>query len=125
MKKIDKTVIKETKYITIFVVVLSLIMQSVFIAFKKWDYTVFLGNLLMGAFSILNFFLMGLSVSKAITKDEKDAKATMKLSQTYRMLIMAVVLIIGFTVPAFNKLSVIITVFFPRIAMLFRSFIKE
>ena len=122
MKNIDKTVIKETKYIAVCVLVISLIMQSVFLIIRKWDYTVLLGNAFIGFFSVLNFFLMGLSVSKAVVKEEKEAKSIMKLSQTYRMLLMAVVLIIGLTVPVFNKLAVIITVFFPRIAIMSRAF---
>ncbi len=125
MKNIDKTVIKETKYITVFVIILSLIMQSVFLILRKWDYTVLLGNILMGFFAVLNFFIMGLCVSKAVVKEEKEAKSIMKLSQTYRMLLMAIILIIGLTVPVFNKLTVIITVFFPRIAVFFRGFLKQ
>ena len=124
MKIIDKTVIKETKYITVCVIILSLIMQSVFLVINKWDYTVLFGNILMGFFSVLNFFLMGLSVAKAVTKDEKEAKSVMKLSQTYRMLLVAIVLIIGLTVPVFNNVAVIIAVFFPRIAVMFRAFLK-
>ena len=124
MKIIDKTVIKETKYITVCVIILSLIMQSVFLVIDKWDYTVLFGNILMGFFSVLNFFLMGLSVAKAVTKDEKEAKSVMKLSQTYRMLLVAIVLIIGLTVPVFNNVAVIIAVFFPRIAVMFRAFLK-
>ncbi len=125
MKNIDKTVIKETKYITVFVIILSLIMQSVFLILKKWDYTVLLGNVFMSSFTVLNFFLMGLSVSKAVVKEEKEAKSIMKLSQTYRMLLMALVLIIGLTMPVFNKLVIIIAVFFPRIAVFFRGFLKQ
>lgn len=123
MKNIDKTVIKETKYIAVCVLVISIIMQSVFLIIRKWDYTVLLGNAFIGFFSVLNFFLMGLSVSKAVVKEEKEAKSIMKLSQTYRMLLMAVVLIIGLTIPVFNKLAVIITVFFPRIAVMLRGFL--
>ena len=124
MKIIDKTVIKETKYITVCVIILSLIMQSVFLVIDKWDYTVLFGNILMGFFSVLNFFLLGLSVAKAVTKDEKEAKSVMKLSQTYRMLLVAIVLIIGLTVPVFNNVAVIIAVFFPRIAVMFRAILK-
>ena len=80
MKKVDKTVLKETKYIAKFVVLLSAIMQAVFLVVGKWDMTVLLGNILSGVAGVLNFFLMGISIQKALTKDVKDAKTTMKLS---------------------------------------------
>lgn len=120
MKNVDKTVIKETKYILTFVVLLSVIMQLVFVVLGRWDYKVLLGNILSGTAGVLNFFLMGIGVQKALTKDEKDAKATIKLSQTYRTLFIAVVLIIGFAVKVFNPLAVVIGMFFPRVAVSMR-----
>lgn len=120
MKNVDKTIIKETKYILNFVVILSVIMQLVFVALGRWDYKVLLGNILSGTAGVLNFFLMGLSVQKALNKDEKEAKATIKLSQTYRTFFLAAVLIIGFAVKVFNPLVVVIGIFFPRVAVSMR-----
>ena len=71
MKKIDDAVLKETKYISMWVLVLSVLMQSVFLIIGKWDYTVLLGNLLSGAAVILNFFMLGLTVQRALEKEEK------------------------------------------------------
>jgi len=127
--KIDATVKKETKYIAFCVVILSVLMQAVFLIVGKWDYTVLLGNLLSGAVSVLNFFLLGLTVQKALTKEEKEAKNIMKLSQTYRFLMLIAVVGIGAALPCFNILAVVIPVFFPRIAIsvrpLFDSKINE
>ena len=120
MKNIDKTVIRETKYILAFVVILSVITQLVFVLMGKWNYTILLGNILSGTAGVLNFFLMGLSVQKALTKDQKDAKTTIKLSQTYRTLFLAVVLVVGFTVKVFNPVSVVLGLFFPRVAVSLR-----
>jgi uncharacterized membrane protein len=120
MKKIDATVIKETKYISLWVILLSTLMQSVFFVIGKWDHTVLLGNLLSGATVILNFFLIGITVQKALEKDEQDAKKTMKLSQTYRFLLLAVVLIVGAALPCFSTWAVVIPVLFPRVAIAFR-----
>ena len=120
MKNVDKTIIKETKYILTFVVLLSVIMQLVFVVLGRWDYKVLLGNILSGTAGVLNFFLMGLSVQKALNKDEKEAKATIKLSQTYRTFFLAAVLIIGFAVKVFNPLVVVIGIFFPRVAVSMR-----
>lgn len=125
MKKIDSAVKKETLYIAAWVLILSALMQGIFLIVSqytsyKWDYTFLLGNLLSGAVSVLNFFLMGLTVQKAVTKEEKEAKTAMKLSQLYRFLLLIIVVIIGVVAPCFNTLTVIIPIFFPRIALMFR-----
>ena len=68
MKKIEPTIIKETLYILVCVVILSAIMESVFLIIHRWDYTVLLGNLLTGFAVTLNFVLMGLGVQKSLEK---------------------------------------------------------
>ena len=120
MKKIDETVLKETRYVALWVLILSLLMQAVFLVIQKWDYTVLLGNLLSALAGILNFFLMGLTVQKALTKDEKEAKTTMKLSMLYRFFILIAVAVMGALIPCFNVWAVLIALFFPRIGILFR-----
>lgn len=123
--KIDKTVQKETIYIATWTFVLSVLMQSVFLIIGNWDYKVILGNLLGYSIAVLNFFLMGLTVQKAVLKSEKEAKTAMKLSQTYRNLLVLVVVIVGIVLPCFNTWAVIIPVFFPRIAIAFRSLFNK
>ena len=125
MLKIDKTVIKETEYIAVWVLILSVLMQAVFLIIGDWDYTVLLGNLLSAGACILNFFLLGVSVQKALEKEEKEAKNTMKLSRTYRMLMLFVIIVIGVALPVFNMWAVVIPVLFPRIAIAFRGFFDK
>ena len=120
MKKIDATVIKETGYIACWVLVLSALTQSIFLVIGKWDYTVLLGNILSGAVAILNFFLMGITVQKALEKSEEDAKKSIKVSQLYRFLFLIIAVIIGVVLPCFSIWTVIIPMFFPRIAIIFR-----
>ncbi len=118
MKKVDATVRRETTYILLWVLVLSVLLQAVFLVLRQWDITVLLGNALSGGAAVLNFFFMGLTVQKALEKDEKDAKTAMKLSQTYRMLFLVVVAAVG---AAFlNLWAAVIPLFFPRIAISFR-----
>ena len=120
MAKVDKVVLKETKYIALWVIIFSLIMEAVFLIINKWDYTVLLGNLLSGAVGVLNFFLMGLGVQKAVMQEEKEAKQTMKVSNLMRMFLIFVTVVVGVTVSVFNNWAVIIPLFFPRIAILLR-----
>ena len=123
MKKIDSTVIKETYYIATITFLLSVILQSVFLVIGKWDYTVAFGNLLGFVASVGNFFLMGLTVQSALGKEEKDAKNIMKLSQTARLFLMFTVALIGYLIPIFNTISVIVPFLFPRIAVALRPII--
>lgn len=126
MKKIDPTVIKETGYIAAMVFIFSLLLQSVFLIIGKWDYTVLTGNLLGFAAAVGNFFLMGLSVQSSLGKEEKDAKNLMKISQSLRLLLVFVIALIGYLVPIFNTIAVLIPLLFPRIAVALRpAFMKK
>ena len=120
MKKIDATVLKETKYIAVWILILSILMQSVFLCLGYWDYTVLLGNALSGTAAILNFLLMGITVQNALLKEEKEAKTAMRVSQLYRNLFMLVILILGVTLPYFNIWAVVVPLFFTRIAVAIR-----
>lgn len=125
MRKIDRTVLLETAYITAFTVILSLVLQAVFLILNKWNYTVLLGNLLGAAAAVGNFFLMGLTVQSAVIKEEKAAKNTIKVSQGLRLLFLFIVAAIGYLGSVFNTLSVIIPYLFPRIAVFFRPFFNK
>lgn len=126
MKKIDKTVLQETYYIASFVFIFSLLMQSVFLVSGHWDITVLFGNILGFAAAVGNFLLLGITVQSAITKEEKDAKALIKLSQSLRLIMMFAVALIGYLVPIFNIIAVILPFLFPRIAIALRPvFMKK
>lgn len=120
MKKIDPTVLKETKYMAVWILVLSVFMQAVFLMLRMWDYTVLLGNMLSGLAGVVNFLLMGITVQKAVLKDKKDAKTAMQVSLLYRSLMLLVVTVLGVVLPVFHMWAVIIPLFFPRVAIAFR-----
>ena len=121
MKKIDSTVKKETLYIFLFTIILSVLMQSVFLVLGRWNYTVLLGNLLGVFAATANFLIMGITVQNALGKDADDAKNMMKLSQMLRMLMLFAVALIGHFVPFFSLVAVVIPFVFPRIAVTFRA----
>ncbi|MGI6279991.1 MAG: ATP synthase subunit I [Acutalibacteraceae bacterium] len=123
MKKVDSTVIKETKYIAYFTFILSLLMQSFFLVISQWDYTVLLGNILGFAAAVGNFFLLGITVQHALLRDEKGAKLLIRFSQALRMLFLVLIALIAYLAPMFHVLAVIIPYLFPRIAIAFRPFI--
>lgn len=125
MLKAGAAVQKETKYIAVFLGVLSAVMQLVFVLLKKWDYTVLLGNLLSLAIGVLNFYFMGVSVEKALGMDASDARKCMRASQGTRNFCIFAILAIGVLLPVFNTVATILPVFFPRIAVSFRLLFKE
>jgi hypothetical protein len=118
--KIDGTVKKETKYIALWTAILSLLLQAVFLVMDAWGIDVLLGNLFGGCIAVLNFFLLGLTVQNAVKKSEEDAKKTMKISHTYRNLLVLAAAALAIVLPCFHTWAAIIPMFFPRIAIALR-----
>lgn len=123
--KVDNTVKKETIYIAAFSAVLSVLMQAVFLIIGQWHYSVLLGNLWGYAAAVANFFLLGITVQKAVTKDEVEARKTIKLSHTLRNMMILIIAVIGIAIPFFNTWAAIIPLFFPRISIFFRGLSKK
>lgn len=126
LSKIDPTVKRMTVYIAACVLVLSLMMQAVYLVIGAWNVTVLLGNLLGAFAAVLNFFLMGLTIQRSLTFAEEDAKKFIRVSQSLRMLMILVFCAIGAALPCFDLLAVILPQFFPRIGtMLWPRFEKN
>lgn len=124
-KNVNPTVVSETKYIASVTVILSTVLQSVFLIIGMWNYKVLLGNIYSGFFVILNFYLMGMSVAKAVDKDEKEARNVMKTSMSLRGLMLFAAVAVGVLIPLFDIFAVLIPFFFVRIAVFLRPFIKK
>lgn len=120
MNKKESVVLRESIYIAVWELLLSCLLEAFFLILGKWNYTVLLGNLLSAAASILNFYLMGLTVEKAVSQEEKEASNFMRLSQSARLLMMFVVVALGVLLPYFHNVSLLLPLFFPRIAIVFR-----
>ena len=133
MKKIDSVVLKETAFIAIISFIMSAFMQAIFLIVsywlpEAWDWRVLVGNLIGLGSCVLNFFLMALTVQRALDKEPKDAKNYMRLSQMLRTLMLFVIalgayLIDQFVFEPFSVsfiLAVIIPYTFPRIAVMLR-----
>lgn len=126
MKKLDPIVWRETRYVALWVLILSAVTEAVFLLIGQWNYTVLLGNLLGAAAAVGNFLLMGLAVQKAVGQEEKEARQVLKLSMTLRTFLLFAVLAVGVLLPVFSTWTVILPVFFPRIAIALRPiFLKD
>lgn len=121
--KIQKAIKDETLHITLGVLGLSLVAEAVFALLGRWDMTVLYGNLLGGAYAILNFFILGLTVQKVANDgDEKRGKNWMQFSYSTRMFLTVVVVFIGITMKQFNWIMVLLCQFFPRITIAMMGF---
>ena len=74
MPGMDPAVKKETGYIAVWVVLLSLVMEAVFLLVRKWDLSVLFGNLGGAAIAIGSFFLMALTVARALEKGKQKKR---------------------------------------------------
>lgn len=124
--KLEKAVVRETGFVAVWVGILSLLTQGVFLLLRQWDVTVLLGNLLSGGVGILNFFLMAVTVQIAAPKEQKDAVKTVRLSQSLRFLLLGVAAAVGAALPqVFSIWTVLIPLFFPRIAVAIRMLMNR
>ena len=120
--KIEKTVLKETRFVALWILIFSAFMEAVFLIINAWDYRVLLGNLLSGIIGVVNFLLLGITVQKAVNSgDEGEARRLMKSSQSIRLVMIFAVAVIGATVPVFNLWATLIPLLFPRLSMIIRG----
>lgn len=78
--KVQKAVLKETGHIAIGVLLGDVLMCAVFAIVHKFDYTVVLGALLGTAIAVANFFLLGVTLQKAVGM--KETPRNMSASRT-------------------------------------------
>ncbi len=112
------TVNKETRLnvlkITSGVFILSALAVAILAFTPYFDYTVITGALLGWVGASLNFIFLAFVVSKAVEKDEKNAKSYVQATYTARLLFMAVVIVIGIKLPYFNGYVTILPFIFVR-----------
>ena len=118
--KIDPTVKKETIYVCVVTLILSMLMESVFLILRQWHLTVLFGNLVGAGTGILNFFLLGLSVQKAVKNEETRAKEILRASHALRYALMVIL------VPSvFNMWATLISLLFATIAVYTRAIFNK
>ena len=110
--KVQPAVKKETKNVAIYTVVGVVVMWVGFLILHliwpekiPFDYRVILGGIGGGAVAVLNFFLMGMAVQKAVSEtDEAGAKRRMQASYSQRNLMQMLWAILAIVLPAaFNS----------------------
>lgn len=120
----DPAVKKETGYIAAWVILLSLIMEAVFLLLRKWDLSVLFGNLGGAVISIGNFFLMALIATRAMnrgvaTGKPEEAAARVKATTMTRLLGCVLLCVLLIAVFKTNVYATLIPMLFPRIGIVF------
>ena len=125
MSRIDATVLRETRWICGWLLALSAVMELVFLCLGRWDLTVLWGNLLGAGTAALNFFLMALTVQKALNTPEKNRAGLMRLSQLLRLLMQGGALVLGVQLKCFHTVAAILPLFFPQLPIRLRPFLEK
>jgi hypothetical protein len=124
--KLDPAVKKESAFIAAASLAGTVLVQLVFAMLGKWDLSVLLGGAIGWIMAAGNFFLMSLTVQRAVgAGDSVRAGQTFRLSYTVRTLAMLGVIALSLLVDAIHWIPVVAAVFFPRVAILIRQWIES
>ena len=122
----DPAVKKETGYIAVWVVLLSLVMEGVFLLIRQWDLSVLFGNLGGAAIAVGNFLLLAVTVSKAVSGGKPEQAASrVKATAMLRLLGCAGLCALLIAVFKTNVYATVIPLLFPRIGLAFRPMIDR
>ncbi|MGN1110586.1 MAG: ATP synthase subunit I [Oscillospiraceae bacterium] len=92
----------------------------------KFDYTLPVGAVYGTAVAALNFFLLGKTAQKALRKrNEKAANTYMSTMYAVRYLGLFAMLTLGALAPFISLITAIIPLFFPKLAIMIRTFIRK
>lgn len=126
MAGMDPAVKKETLYTASWVILLSLLLQAVFLVIGEWDLSVLLGNLGGAAAAIGSYYLLARTVSRAVEKGTpEDAAKMVKASAGLRLAGSALVCVLLIAVLKTNIYATLIPLLFPRIGLMFRPMIDR
>lgn len=104
-------------------------MLGIFALLGKFNNTVLLGGIVGGVMTILNFFIMAISVNvaadKAKAQNVTGAKGVIKLSYFGRLVLLAVVLFAFLKSKLCNPIALVVPLIFSRITLTFWEFFRR
>ena len=122
----DPAVKKETGYITVWVLLLSLLMEAVFLIIRQWDLSVLFGNLGGAVLAVGNFFLLAYTVSRAVDKGKpEEAAQRVKATTTLRLIGVGALSALLIGVFKTNVFATLIPLLFPRVGIAFRPMLDR
>lgn len=108
---------KYLKWMLIDLIIACFIYSVIGLIFKFFNFSIILGFVLGGIFSILNFILLSSIVSKAIINRNPKVKAYMMAHYLIRFLLMGILLYIAVTSTYIDFIAVVISLLIPRVAI--------
>ena len=123
--KTDPTVRKETIYILLWEIALSVLMEIVFLCLGAWNTGVLTGNILGACAAVGSFYLMGLTVQKCVGLDPQKIAARVRGSQYGRLLMQLGVVLLAYLALHTDLIATVLPLLFPRMAIAFRPRFKK
>lgn len=122
MARLAPAVRREIGFAALWVGIAILPVQAAFWLLGLWNYTVLFGNLLGSVTAVVNVLLVGRMVQSAVTKTEKQAKNTVRLSQGGRLLLQGLILVLAGCLPqVFHLWATVIPLLVPTLAVRIRE----
>lgn len=127
LAKKNQPVYMEMRSLAPYFLMISGIYMAVMIVlgFAMRDYTLPVGGLYGIIVAVLNFLMLGKSAQKAVRKTEKQANVYMSGMYCLRYLGLFAMLTIGALAPFISLIAAAIPLFFTRIAIMIRTFIRK
>ena len=120
--RIDETVRRETGSISLWVLILSVIMEAVFLVIGAWKPDVLWGNLIGAVAAVMNYALLAWTVTRIVNAGATDQlKQKMHASKSLRQLLMLLVCVLAIALLKTNPFATLIPLLFPRIALAVRQ----
>ncbi len=120
--KIDENFEKVTK----FNVLLTVIENVAFFLFKKWDYTVFIGSLWGLIMTSMFFYMICVSVPRALAMEDPDIAAKrIRASQLERLVVLAIGIVAAIKIRWIYWPAALIPLLFTRISILLLNFTNK
>lgn len=125
--KKDQPVYREMRSLAPYFLIISGIYMVVMIVLglALRDYTLPVGGVYGIAVAVLNFLMLGKCAQKAVRKTEKQANVYMSGMYCLRYLGLFCLLTIGAMAPFISLIAAAVPLFFTRIAIMIRTFIRK
>lgn len=114
--RIDKSVRETTGFILVWVLVLSVIMEAVFLMIGQWNVSVLTGNLVGVVAAVGNFFFMAMTIVKIVNSGNTEGlNQRLGASKSLRYLGLVLVCVVAIAVLKTNVYATLLPLLFPRI----------
>lgn len=115
--KLEPDVRKQLLQVILGTLILSLVMELVFVVIGKWSPMVLFGNLCGAGAAILDFWLLCLTCQRAVMMKKEDAMKSVRSSKSLRMLLMLAVCILPIALFHVNVYATVIPLLFPQLIL--------